>query len=191
MLLQHTYIFNCSVRSVYGINGLHADGAKATGFKSMVAAQFTGIGLQKDDNAFIKYNTTTGVYDDATVPGNENLSVDSQAIFKPSYANQHIRCSNDAVLQLVSVFCIGYAKHFYADSGGDMSITNSNSNFGNTSLHAKGFKGYAFNQDKGGYIDAIVPPKVVDSSAAAIKKNQYYTIAVSYTHLTLPTKRIV
>ena len=47
------YIFNCSVRSVYGINGLHADGAKATGFKSMVAAQFTGIGLQKDDNAFI------------------------------------------------------------------------------------------------------------------------------------------
>ena len=33
----------------------------------MVAAQFTGIGLQKDDNAFIKYNTTTGVYDDATV----------------------------------------------------------------------------------------------------------------------------
>jgi hypothetical protein len=30
---------------------LLADGDKATGFKSMVVAQFTGIGLQKDDNA--------------------------------------------------------------------------------------------------------------------------------------------
>ena len=35
------YIFNCSIRSVYGINGLHCDGSKATGFKSIVAAQFT------------------------------------------------------------------------------------------------------------------------------------------------------
>ena len=165
------YIFNCSVRSVYGINGLHADGAKATGFKSMVAAQFTGIGLQKDDNAFIKYNTTTGVYDDATVPGNENLSVDSQAIFKPSYANQHIRCSNDAVLQLVSVFCIGYAKHFYADSGGDMSITNSNSNFGAKSLVARGYKANAFSQDDLGYVSHIIPPKEIPVTENAIEFN--------------------
>ena len=42
------YIFNTSLRSVYGMCGLLADGANATGFKSMVAAQFTGIGLQKD-----------------------------------------------------------------------------------------------------------------------------------------------
>ena len=50
------------------MNGLHADGQKATGFKSMVVAQFTGIGLQKDDNAFLLYNSSTCVYDDATVP---------------------------------------------------------------------------------------------------------------------------
>ena len=165
------YIFNCSIRSVYGINGLHADGSKATGFKSMVAAQFTGIGLQKDDNAFIKYNTTTGVYDDATVPGNENLSVDSEAIFKPSYANQHIRCSNDAVLQLVSVFCIGYAKHFFADTGGDMSITNSNSNFGAKSLVARGYKKDAFSQDDLGYISHIIPPKEIPITETAIEFN--------------------
>ena len=47
------YIFNVSLRSVFGMCGMHADGSKATGFKSMVVAQFTGIGLQKDDNAFI------------------------------------------------------------------------------------------------------------------------------------------
>ena len=37
------YVFNTSLRSVYGMCGLLADGANATGFKSMVAAQFTGI----------------------------------------------------------------------------------------------------------------------------------------------------
>ena len=42
--------------------GLHADGAKATGFKSMVVAQFTGIGLQKDDKSFVIYNENTGDY---------------------------------------------------------------------------------------------------------------------------------
>ena len=80
------YMFNLSLRSVFGMNGLHADGQKATGFKSMVVAQFTGIGLQKDDNAFLLYNSATGVYDDATVPGNENLSTNSRAIYKPAYS---------------------------------------------------------------------------------------------------------
>ena len=47
------YIFNISLRSVYGMSGMLADGARATGFKSMVVAQFTGIGLQKDEKAFV------------------------------------------------------------------------------------------------------------------------------------------
>ena len=54
--------------------GVDADGNKATGFKSMVIAQFTGIGLQKDDKAFVVYNRdtpSTGVYDDNTKSGNE------------------------------------------------------------------------------------------------------------------------
>ncbi|MEC8552989.1 MAG: hypothetical protein VXY93_21020, partial [Pseudomonadota bacterium] len=92
------YIFNLSLRSVFGMNGMHADGQKATGFKSMVVAQFTGIGLQKDDNAFLLYNSTTGVYDDATVPGNENLSTNSRAVYKPAYSNFHIKCSNNSVI---------------------------------------------------------------------------------------------
>ena len=29
--------------------GMHADGSKADGFKSMVVAQYTGIGLEKDN----------------------------------------------------------------------------------------------------------------------------------------------
>ena len=165
------YIFNLSLRSVYGMCGMHADGNKATGFKSMVVAQFTGIGLQKDDNAFIKYNSTTGVYDDSTVPGNEKLSTDSSAIFKPSYANFHIKCSNNSVIQAVSIFAIGYAEHFVSETGGDQSITNSNSNFGAKSLIASGFRPEAFSQDDFGFISHIIPPKEVPSKENVVEFN--------------------
>ena len=96
------YIFNCSLLSVYGMGGLYANGSKASGFKSMVAAQFTGISLQKDPKAFVKYNTSSGVYDDSTTV--DNITADSLARYKPAYSNYHIRCSNDAVLQIVSCF---------------------------------------------------------------------------------------
>ena len=165
------YMFNLSLRSVFGMNGLHADGQKATGFKSMVVAQFTGIGLQKDDNAFLLYNSATGVYDDATVPGNENLSTNSRAIYKPAYANAHIKCSNNSVIQAVSVFAIGYTEHFVSETGGDMSITNSNSNFGARALIAKGFRPDAFSQDDKGYVSHIIPPKEIPITENAIEFN--------------------
>ena len=41
------YAFNLSLRSVWGMNGMLADGSKATGFKSMVVAQFTGCLFKK------------------------------------------------------------------------------------------------------------------------------------------------
>ena len=153
------YIFNCSLRSVYGMCGLLADGNKATGFKSMVVAQYTGIGLQKDNNAFVKYNSTTGAYDDGTVSGNENLVTDSRAVFKPAYNNWHLKAINDATIQAASAFAIGYAEHFTTDTGGDMSITNSNSNFGAKALVSAGYKKNAYSQDDLGYITHIIPPK--------------------------------
>jgi hypothetical protein len=155
------YIFNVSLRSVYGMCGLHADGDKADGFKSIVVAQYTGIGLQKDNNAFIKYNPDTNVYEDNTLV--ENLSSDSKAIFKPKYENFHIKASNDAFMQLVSVFAIGFAKQFVVESGGDFSITNSNSNFGAKALVASGFKRKAFPQDDVGYITHVIPPRQIES----------------------------
>ena len=57
------YIFNISLRSVWGMNGMHADGSKASGFRSMVVAQFTAVSLQKDDRAFAKYNKQKRSYD--------------------------------------------------------------------------------------------------------------------------------
>jgi len=155
------YIFNCSIRSAFGMCGLHADGSKATGFKSMVVAQYTGIGLQKDNNAFLLYNATTGQYDtNATVADSAKpLYLNSSAVYRPSYENYHIKTSNDAFIQNVSIFAIGYSQHFLTESGGDQSITNSNSNFGAKALISKGFKDTAFGRDNRGFITHIVPPQ--------------------------------
>jgi len=154
------YVFNCSLRSVWGINGMHADGAEATGFKSMVVAQFTGISLQKDDRAFVLYNATTGQYE-AQAAGS-GAHINGLAKYRKGWRNCHIKASNDAFIQVVSVFAVGFGDHFFSRSGGDLSITNSNSNFGNTSLRSTGFKSASFTKDKAGQITHVIPPKSLD-----------------------------
>jgi hypothetical protein len=161
------YIFNISLRSVYGMCGLLADGDKATGFKSMVVAQYTGIGLQKDDNAFVRYDTGTGDYKDSTTI--INLHTNSRSRFKPEYENFHIKATNDSFLQLVSVFAIGYAQHFVTENGGDIALNNSNSNFGAKALVSSGFKREAFSPDDHGYITHIIPPKEIDPEEISIE----------------------
>ena len=151
------YVFNMSLRSVWGINGMHADGSEATGFKSMVVAQFTGISLQKDDRAFVLYNPSTGNYE-AQAAGS-GAHINGLCKYRKGWRHAHIKASNDAFIQVVSVFAVGFGDHFFSDSGGDLSITNSNSNFGNTSLRSKGFKAAAFTKDKAGQITHIIPPK--------------------------------
>jgi hypothetical protein len=154
------YIFNMSLRSVWGINGMHADGSEATGFKSMVVAQFTGISLQKDDRAFVLYNQTTGNYE--VQAAGSGAHINGLCKYRKGWRHVHIKASNDAFIQVVSVFAVGFGDHFFADSGGDLSITNSNSNFGNTSLRSKGFKSTAFTKDKAGQITHVIPPKSLD-----------------------------
>ena len=152
---------------------------------------------QKDDRAFVRYNQSTGNYDVATAGDGAHL--DGFAEYRKGWGHEHIKCSNDSFIQAVSVFAVGYQGHFTALSGGDMSITNSNSNFGNTSLHAIGFKGFAFNQDKGGFITDIIPPKKVVNNTASTKKISYYTIDIqgtlstsqNYTKLFLGNEDIV
>ena len=164
------YIFNISLRSVYGMCGMHCDGSKSTGFKSMVVAQFTGIGLQKDDNAFVIFNQNTpptGTYDDSETV--QNLSNNSRARYRPEYRNYHIKASNNSIVQAVSIFAIGFSEHFLTESGGDISLTNSNSNFGAIALSSDGFREKSFPQDDVGYITHIVPPKEIPLSESSIE----------------------
>ena len=161
------YVFNVSIRSTWGICGIWADGSRASGFKSMVIAQYTGVSLQKDDRAFIRYDELTNTWNQANLQDAFSTTpyhIDGTAYWKDDWRNFHVRASDDSFIQCVSIFAVGFADHFLMESGGDMSITNSNSNFGNTSLHTKGYKGFSFNQDKGGYISDIIPPKKIDST---------------------------
>ena len=172
------YIFNISMRSVYGMNGMHADGSKASGFRSMVVAQFTGVSLQKDDRAFVKYISSNRDYEgnDVNPVFGDNLALessstnpatayhlDSGAIYRSGWETCHIKISKDAILQIVSVFAIGYNKHFEALSGGDASITNSNSNFGQLALISDGFKKESFASDDTSFLTHIIPPKSIEN----------------------------
>ena len=172
------YIFNISLRSVFGMNGMLADGNKASGFRSMVVAQFTGVSLQKDDRAFVKYNKSNRVYDglsQSKVTGstlsvessstnpNTVYHLDSGAVYRNGWETTHISMTNDAILQIVSVFAIGYNKHFFADTGGDASITNSNSNFGQLSLTSAGFKKEAFAKDNKAFVTNLIAPRAITS----------------------------
>jgi hypothetical protein len=158
------YIFNCSLRSTYGLCGLWADGSKVTGFKSMVVAQFTGVSLQKDDNAFVKFTETLNPPQFVLNGGSSDaVSLHQDAggyvYYRENWRHYHIRVSNNSFIQSVSVFAVGYAEQHLIESGGDYSITNSNSNFGTTALIADGFRPDAFALDKKGYISHIVPPQ--------------------------------
>jgi len=178
------YIFNCSMRSVYGMQGLHADGSKATGFKSMVTAQFTAVSLQKDDRAFVKYDKTNRRYsgiafskqtgallssESSSTNPNTVYHLDQEANYRKGFRTTHIKVSNDAVVQIVSVFAIGFHAHFEMINGADASITNSNSNFGTFSLLAEGFKKEAFDKDDKGFITSVITPRSVVSAEQQIE----------------------
>ena len=187
------YIFNISLRSVFGMNGMHADGTKASGFRSMVVAQFTGVSLQKDDRAFVKYDKTSRGYSgiplskvtgsdlsngSSSTDPNQIYHLDSEAVYRQGWEQTHIRVSNDAILQIVSVFAIGYNKHFAIESGGDASITNSNSNFGQLSLVADGFRKEAFVKDNKAFITNVIPPR---SSNETLENIDWLSIDVGIT----------
>lgn len=140
------YVFNCSVRSIFGLNGLWADGSRVAGFKSMVTANFTQVSLQTDPNCF----TPTTYFEDPPT----NKSSGSGKQYKTSnndlfkYRHFGMRGSNDATIQIVSVFVIGNSDHFVSENGADLSITNSCSDFGDISLRGIGYKAKAFSQDE-------------------------------------------
>jgi len=158
------YVFNCSVRSIFGLNGLWAEGSRVSGFKSMVTANFTQVSLQTDPNCF---QPTTYFQDPPTnkeLGGGKQYKICTTDEFK--YRHFGMRGSNDSTIQIVSVFVIGNSDHFVSESGADLSITNSCSDFGDISLRGIGYKARSFSQDEAttapGYsgtrITQIIPP---------------------------------
>jgi hypothetical protein len=143
------YVFGCAVRSIYGLNGLLVDGKKVANdsFKSFVLAQFTTISLQLDPNAFI---------------GDPTDAIDSTN-YAPNYKHYAYKVINNAYAQIVSCFAIGQAQQFVTETGGEVSINNSTSNFGGVSLYSSGNSPYPLNQDIGHNILKLIPPKLIGS----------------------------
>lgn len=167
------YIFNCSVRSIFGLNGLWANGSKVAGFKSMVTANFTQVSLQTDPNCF-EPNT---YFLDPPTDKQSGTGKKYKISINDKYKYRHfgMRGSNSSVIQIVSVFVIGNADHFLSESGADLSITNSCSDFGDISLRSVGYKDKAFSQDEatpssgysGTIISQIIPPLPLSYTAVS------------------------
>jgi hypothetical protein len=140
------YIYNMSIRSTLGMGGVFADGSKVSGFKSMVIAQYTSISLQNDHTCWQKYDGGSWTTVASTA---ELLSLRQDNIrINPQKRHYHIRAINSAVIQEVSVFCIGQAIHHQCESGAQLTVTNSNSNFGGCSSLAIGFQNTSAASDK-------------------------------------------
>jgi hypothetical protein len=170
------YIKKNTLRSVYGMCGFEADGSLVEGFKSSVISEFTGVSVQKDDNAFVKYDSISGSYKDSTTIS--NLHKDPLARYKPEFEHYHIKLSNDAFSETVSSFAIGFAKQYYVESGGDLTLNATKSDFGAKAFVADGFKKEAFSKDDTGYIVGVIPPKQITSDDYNI---EFYSLNVGLT----------
>jgi hypothetical protein len=181
------YIFNCSIRSDYGISGALIDGRSVTGFRSMEAANFSIISLQKDyANAFQKYQNGSWVnvsnYQDYLDTNVNDLryriggSFDfATATYQTDYRHFGFKLIGKAFVQEVSEFTISTAIHHWVASGSDADLSACNSAFGGTALLASGFNGIgtatgAFPQDRGFLGIAMKRPLRIASDGTNIKR---------------------
>jgi len=178
------YIFNCSVRSIWGLCGIHADGNEATGFKSMVVAQFTGVSLQTDLRCWQYYNTSESpaIWSNFTSANTyeDLINADPNGVRQnPERISSHIRTRNEAVLQEVSVFAIGQGIHHWAESGSEITITNSNSNFGGVAALARGYKNQSFPVDSDWEVNRIRTATNLGEKTNNVKRYFLGTVADS------------
>lgn len=167
-----TYIFNCAVRSLWGLCGINSEGDQVTGFKSIVTAQFTGVSLQKDPYCWQKYNPFTfewealsGLFYDEYIQLSPN-----DIRMNPERVSFHIRATKDAFIQEVSVFAIGQGIHHLTESGAEITVTNSNSSFGGCAAVSRGYKSESFPQDKNWSLSRIRVPLSPQEKTGNIKR---------------------
>lgn len=201
------YIYNCSLRSDWGMCAAEVDGAKVNGFKSALFCNFTAVSLQNDAEVYEvydsvpsewiglkqRYSNTTGIPVEEVTneeaieylsspavkvedirffvrPGDDISGQDGKSSGLPSLAsdtrNYAVLCQNKGFAQIVGSFAIGVAVNYWAKSGGQISVTNANSNFGGIALRAEGFSGIgtgggAEAADSGFVIEGVRRPTVI------------------------------
>lgn len=157
------YIYNVSVRSRFGLCGALIDGAEVTGLKSIVAAQFTNVSLQVDPTIY--------VLDSSDVLEGKN--------YREQDRHYAFKITNNAYAQVVSCFAIGSAIHYWTDKGGEISITNSCSNFGGISLYSNSRSATALPQDINFSGIRLLPPVIIENNV-----NQYVVATLDTSRIT-------
>jgi len=175
------YIFQCSVRSNFGMGRLWADGSKVQGFKSFVLANFTGVSLQKsisengDMRCWQKYSGGDWIavsnYADyiSQVPDNIRQN--------PARRSIGVAAINEGFIQKVSIFDIGEGAQSFVDAGGEIDSNNGNSSFGGVAGLAKGYRASSFPNDKNWQINAVKVPLSPEFKTGNIQR--YYLGTVS------------
>jgi hypothetical protein len=160
------YIFGAALRSEWGMCGPLVDGRVATGFRSMEAAQYTIISLQRDLAAYQKFSGGNWVdivdfndyintnINDLRYKTSGNADLITGGTCPLDYRHFGFKQIGDAFIQLVSEFTIGTAVHHWGAAGSDSDLSNCNSAFGGVATMAHGFRGIgtaggAYPQDQG------------------------------------------
>ena len=186
------YIFQCSVRSNYGMGRLWVDGAKVDGFKSFVMANYTGVSLQKgiseqgDMRCWQKYSGGSWVavssYADYIAQTPDNIRM------HPARRSIGVGAINEGFVQKVSIFDIGEGAQSFVDTGGEIDSNNGNSSFGGCAGLARGYRKAAFPSDKSWQISAVRVPLSVQAETGNIQRIYLGTIsAITSTTITLTT----
>jgi len=182
------YVFQCSIRSNYGMGRLWVDGSKVAGFKSFVCANFTGVSLQKsiseqgDMRCWQKYSGGAWVavsnYQDYISQAPDNIRMN------PARRSVGIGVINEGFVQKVSIFDIGEGAQSFVDTGGEIDSNNGNSSFGGCAGIAKGYRRAALPSDKSWQISAIKVPLSVEAKTGNVQRYYLGTIA-SFTSSTI------
>jgi hypothetical protein len=184
------YIFNWSTRSEYGMGGAFWDGAKLSGLRSMVCANFTGTGQQKDMRCWQVYQSGAWVSLPNTSEGYQQyISASPDNVRRnPLRQTRHVSAVNNAYIQKVSIFGIGQSEVTMVDSGGEITDNGGNSTFGGCSALAKGYKGFAFAKDRNWTISKVRAPLNISEKLSNIRRIEIGVVAaISGSTITLTT----
>jgi hypothetical protein len=184
------YIFNWSVRSEYGMGGAFWDGAKLSGLRSMVCANFTGTGQQKDMRCWQVYQSGAWVSLPNTPEGYQQyISATPDNVRRnPLRHTRHVSAVNNAYIQKVSIFGIGQSEVTMVDSGGEITDNGGNSTFGGCSALAKGYKGFSFAKDRNWTVSKVRAPLNISEKLSNIRRIEIGVVAaISGSTITLTT----
>ena len=98
------YVFNCSMRSVFGMNGLHADGSRRL-VSSRWFLPSTLVSPYRRTTVHLLVVLSSGITQ--TNGDGNNYHVDPNSVYRDDWRHYHIKASNDGFLQVVSVFAVG------------------------------------------------------------------------------------